>query len=113
MRRLQLNLNLCTNVSVAGVHFRTSGEKTGCFAASAFSFRCTDCTAGATCNKWRPDLIVQEPFVLAFQKYFNIGSFDFWHCLVQLTVCSRYSCSEEHYPDFCEFITHVVNGFHL
>ena len=40
-----------------------AGEKTGFAAASAFSFRCTDCTAGATCNKWRADLIAEERFI--------------------------------------------------
>ena len=45
-----------------------AGEKTGFAAASAFSFRCTDCTAGATCNKWRADLIAEKRFIFNHTK---------------------------------------------
>ena len=53
---------LNSNVLVRDVSIE--GEKTSFAAASAFSFRCTDCTSGATCNKWRADLIARQRFIL-------------------------------------------------
>ena len=47
-----------------------AGEKTSFAAASAFSFRCTDCTSGATCNKWRADLIAGAAVYLKTKRFF-------------------------------------------
>ena len=61
VQNLNVTLTLVCDVSIAG-------EKTGFAAASAFSFRCTDRTAGATCNKWRADLIAEKRFIFNHTK---------------------------------------------